>query len=138
MKKVILGLAVLSFSLFANAQKSIFKGCISSSEYNVFLKMNFYDQDIKVPGQEIYGKLAGYFGTPKSNYVWLITKVTISDNNHATLSLINDYGSEDLECSLSLNSDSTYTFKQEEGSTLKIVANRKYVKIPKTIILKKE
>ena len=100
--------------------------------------MNFYNPSIVVPGQSVFGKLPGYIGTTKSNYVWLITSAKITDKNTASLSLINDYGSEDLTSTLIFNADSTYTLKQEDGATLKIVADRKYVKIPKSIILKRK
>lgn len=138
MNKIILTLALFFVALNATAQDSIFNGKIVNSEYNIYICMNFYNPNIVVPGQSVYGKLPGYIGTTKSNYVWLITSAKIKDKNTASLSLINDYGSEDLTCTLILNADNTYTLKQEDGAALKIVADRKYVKIPKTIILKKK
>ncbi|MBF1447962.1 MAG: hypothetical protein HXN55_11410, partial [Prevotella nigrescens] len=48
----------------------------------------------------------------------------------------NDYGSEDLEASLTYNGDGSYTFKQLKGSTINIVVNNKWVKLPKTLIFK--
>ena len=85
-----------------------------------------------------YEMVSGYIGTTKSNDVWLITSAKIKDKNTASLSIINDYGSEDLTCTLSLNTDNTFTLKQDNGATLKIVADRKYVKIPKSIIFKRK
>jgi hypothetical protein len=137
MKKFALIIAMIISSAATYAQSNVFKGVLDNKEFNVFLNIDFYNQNVKVPGQEIYGNLPGYLGTNKSNYVWLITSAKIIDSTKSEISLINDYGSEDLKCTLSLNQDSTFTLKQEEGATLKIVANRKYVKIPKTIILKK-
>jgi len=138
MNKIILTLALFFVALNAIGQDSIFNGKIVNNEYNIYICMNFYNPNIVVPGQSVYGKLPGYIGTTKSNYVWLITSAKIKDKNTSSLSLINDYGSEDLTCTLSFNADSTYTLKQEDGATLKIVADRKYVKIPKTIILKRK
>ena len=138
MNKIILIFASLFVAINATAQDSIFKGKIVNDEYNVYIYMNFYNQDIIVPGQSVYGKLSGYIGTTKSNYVWLITSAKIKDRNTALLSIINDYGSEDLTCTLSLNTDNTFTLKQDNGATLKIVADRKYVKIPKSIIFKRK
>lgn len=48
--------------------------------------------------------------------------------------MVNDYGSEDLQATLTKNNDGTYTLKQIEGSTIKIARNRKWVKMPKTLI----
>lgn len=138
MNKIILTLALFFVALNAIGQDSIFNGKIVNNEYNIYICMNFYNPNIVVPGQGVYGKLPGYIGTTKSNYVWLITSAKIKDKNTSSLSLINDYGSEDLTCTLSFNADSTYTLKQEDGATLKIVTDRKYVKIPKTIILKRK
>ena len=44
-----------------------------------------------------------------------------------------DYGSEDLTAELKRNSDGTYTLTRLAGSTMKIVVNNKWVKIPKDI-----
>jgi hypothetical protein len=123
-------------SLFS--QTRIFSGELSNDEYHVFIKLNLYDKNILVPGQSVYGKLSGYLGNTKSNYIWLITSSQVIDNTNATIGLINDFGSEDLTCTLTFNADSTYTLKQKDGSALKIVEDRKYVKLPQTINLKRK
>ena len=51
----------------------------------------------------------------------------------ALLTIINDYGSEDLKAELKRNSDGTYTLTRLSGSTMKIVVDNKWVKIPKDI-----
>ena len=60
------------------------------------------------------------------------------DGNKALLTITNDYGSEDLEALLTANKDGTYTFEQKSGSTIKIVVNNKWVKLPKKMIFTKE
>ena len=56
----------------------------------------------------------------------------------AYLVIINDYGSEDLEAKLTFNPhDGTYTLERTEGSTIKIVVNRQWVKIPKKLVFKR-
>jgi len=65
----------------------------------------------------------------------IIVDYSISGNT-AKLTIINDYGSEDLEASLTYNGDGSYTFKQLKGSTINIVVNNKWVKLPKTLIFK--
>ena len=63
--------------------------------------------------------------------------LTVSDKE-AVLSLINDYGSEDLTARLIRQNDSTYTLKQMEGSTLKVPKDGKWQKLPKTLELKRK
>ena len=54
------------------------------------------------------------------------------------MTLINDFGSEDLEATLTRKNDSVYIFKQEKGSTVKIPKNGKWQKLPKTLEFKQK
>lgn len=114
------------------ADSTIFKGKIYNKEYDVYLDINFYENNVSVPGQEIFGLLPGYFGDRKDGRKWLITDVTI-EGNTARLSIINDYGSEDLTATLTVGKDGIFTLKQEDGSTLKVARNKKWQKIPKRL-----
>lgn len=80
----------------------------------------------------IFGDMAGFFGDYKDGRKWLITEVSIKDQT-ASLSIINDYGSEDLTAELSVTPEGKYIFKQLKGSTMKIARNRKWLKLPKTL-----
>jgi len=121
---------------FAQKDSTIFKGYLSNNEYEVYLQINFYQNDIKVPGQEIFGTIAGFLGDRKDSRKWLITNAAI-EGKTAHLSIINDYGSEDLTADLTLESDGTYSLKQITGSNIKIARNRKWVKIPKKLTFMK-
>ena len=121
---------------FAQKDSTIFKGYLSNNEYEVYLQINFYQNDIKVPGQEIFGTIAGFLGDRKDSRKWLITNAAI-EGKTAHLS-INDYGSEDLTADLTLESDGTYSLKQITGSNIKIARNRKWVKIPKKLTFMKK
>lgn len=121
---------------FAQKDSTIFKGYLSNNEYEVYLQINFYQNDIKVPGQEIFGTIAGFLGDRKDSRKWLITDAAI-EGKTAHLSIINDYGSEDLTADLTLESDGTYSLKQITGSNIKIARNRKWVKIPKKLTFRK-
>lgn len=138
MKKIILTLMLCMSYLTSFAQKdsTIFKGYLSNNEYEVYLQINFYQNDIKVPGQEIFGTIAGFLGDRKDSRKWLITDAAI-EGKTAHLSIINDYGSEDLTADLTLESDGTYSLKQIAGSNIKIARNRKWVKIPKKLTFTK-
>lgn len=122
---------------FAQKDSTIFKGYLSNNEYEVYLQINFYQNDIKVPGQEIFGTIAGFLGDRKDSRKWLITNAAI-EGQTAHLSIINDYGSEDLIADLTLESDGTYSLKQITGSNIKIARNRKWVKIPKKLTFMKK
>lgn len=121
----------------AQKDSTIFKGYLSNNEYEVYLQINFYQNDIKVPGQEIFGTIAGFLGDRKDSRKWLITNAAI-EGKTAHLSIINDYGSEDLTADLTLESDGTYSLKQITGSNIKIARNRKWVKIPKKLTFMKK
>ncbi len=122
---------------FAQKDSTIFKGYLSNNEYEVYLQINFYQNDIKVPGQEFFGTIAGFLGDRKDSRKWLITNAAI-EGKTAHLSIINDYGSEDLIADLTLESDGTYSLKQITGSNIKIARNRKWVKIPKKLTFMKK
>ena len=132
----ILTTCLLSLTMSVAAQKP-FHAYLINNEYDVYLRINFYDQDITVPGQELYGQLPGFLGKKHNSFCWIITSVEIKGNT-ATLSLINDYGSEDLIATLTQKNDSVYVLKQGEGSTLKVPKNGKGQKLPKTLELKRK
>ena len=128
----------LTISAFAEQKDSTtFRAYLYNNTYDVYLRINFYDEDIKVPGQELYGTLPGYLGKKSNSFCWVITSAKIKDRKTATLSLINDYGSEDLTATLTRQNDSIYILKQVEGSTLKVPKDGKWQKIPKTLELKR-
>ena len=129
-----IGLLFLTVSVTAQTP---FHAYIVNNEYDVYLRINFYDEDITVPGQELYGQLPGFLGKKHNSFCWLITSAKVNGNT-ATLSLINDYGSEDLVATLAQKNDSVYVLKQEEGSTLKVPKNGKWQKLPKTMEFKRQ
>ena len=139
MKKWIFSLLLIMLcTMTAAAQEntdSIFKGRIENAEYQVWIEMNFYENNVKVPQQAVLGELPGYFGAKRDSRKWLILDTDIK-GNIATITLVNDYGSEDLVATLTRNADGTYTLAQKSGSTLKIAVNNKWVKIPKKLVFK--
>ena len=139
MKKWIFSvLLIMLCTMTAAAQEStdsIFKGRIENAEYQVWIEMNFYENNVKVPQQAVLGELPGYFGAKRDRRKWLILDTDIK-GNIATITLVNDYGSEDLVATLTRNADGTYTLAQKSGSTLKIAVNNKWVKIPKKLVFK--
>lgn len=111
-----------------------FSARIYNKEYRVFMVIDAYEQNITIPGQEIFGETAGYFRSEDDSRCWIITAAKVADNGKSVkLEITNDYGSEDLEAILTIDKEGIYTLKQLSGSNIKIARNKKWVKIPKTI-----
>lgn len=100
--------------------------------------MNLYDSDVSVPNHTLFGELPGYLGKRMNNFYWLITSGKVKSAGKAELSLINDYGSEDLTATFIKKNDSTYVLRQEDGSTLKVPDKGKWQKLPKELEFKKK
>ena len=127
------------FGLSVFAQDSTaFKGKIVNDEYQIWIEMDFDAQAVIVPEQEIFGEVAGYLGAKRDPRKWIVTGVEMKNKTTARLEIVNDYGSEDLTATLTLNSDGTFTLKQLNGSTIKIAVNKKWVKLPKTLVFKRQ
>ena len=139
MKRKILAtlLCLISISSMAQTDSTLFKGKITNKEYDVYMNIDFYHKNLKVPGQELFGEMPGYFGDRRDSRKWLITDADI-EGKTAHLSIINDYGSEDLTADLIALPDGSYELQQKEGSNLKIARNRKWVKIPKNLKFTKQ
>jgi hypothetical protein len=139
MKKIIATfiLTLMLSPVFAQESKKPFRAYLINKEYSVYLRIDFYQESISVPGQDLYGKLPGYLSKQHNSFCWLITSAEV-EGNKATLQMINDYGSEDLTATLTAESDSVYVLKQIEGSTLKIPNNGKWQKLPKTLELRRQ
>lgn len=125
-------LCALSYLCHGQTDSTFFKGTFYNEEYQVYLTISFHDQDVAIPGQEIFGNIPGFFGDSKDSRKWLITSATVKGNT-AYMEIINDYGSEDLEAELTHEADGNYTLRQKKGSTIKIARNREWVKIPKIL-----
>ena len=140
MKKSILTLAIWLVSLHAMAQDEArpFRAYLYNEDYEVYLQIDFYDESVSVPGNELYGQLPGYLGKKNNSFCWPITVAKLKNKHTAELSLINDYGSEDLTATLTYENDSVYTLKQGKGSTLKVPKNGKWQKLPGTLPFKRQ
>lgn len=131
-------LLLLPSLTWAQKQGDSFRAYLFNNTYNVYLRINFYDQDVTVPGQELYGKLPGYLGKLHNSFCWVITSCEVKDEKKADLQLINDFGSEDLNATLTRENDSIYVLKQGAGSTIKVPSNGKWQKLPKTLEFKRK
>ena len=132
----ILLLLIPNLTLRAQDESKPFRAYVYNNEYEVYLRIDFYDESITVPGQDLYGQLPGYLGKKNNSFCWLITSAKVKDHT-AEISMINDYGSEDLTATLTVKDNSLYVLKQVEGSTLKVPKNSKWQKLPKTLEFKR-
>ena len=134
----IIALCLLTAALYAqNAQKP-FHAYLFNKEYEVYLQINFYEQDITVSGQELYGQLPGYLGKERNTFCWVITSAKLKDDKTADVAFINDYGSEDFTARITQRNDSTYEFRHLDGSALKVPKNGKWQKLPNIFELKRK
>ena len=135
---VVILLAIVANNGFAQKDSSSFRAYLYNNEYEVYLRINFYDQDITIPGQELYGELPGYLGKKNNSFCWVITNSDIKSDKKATMQLINDFGSEDLKATLIRKNDSIYVLQQNAGNTIKVPRNGKWQKLPKQLEFKKK
>lgn len=137
MKRLLLFLATVLMAVATQAQTALtdtttFSGRIENAEYQVWIEMDFYHDNVITPEQEIFGAVPGYFGAKRDTRKWIIVDAKV-EKNVASLVISDDYGSEDLQARLTLETDGTYTLERVKGSTMKIVVNRKWVNIPKRL-----
>ena len=105
---ILFHIALLSASAQQNSKP--FRAYLYNNDYEVFMRLDLYGESITVPGQELYGELPGYLGKKHNSFCWLITSSKI-DGEKAELQMINDYGSEDLTATLTLENDSLYVLR---------------------------
>lgn len=126
-------------SLEICAQEREFYGKVYNADYDVFIDMNLYEESVAIPGQDVLGKVFGYLKKNGDSRVWIIMSVRFSeDGRRATLEMVNDYGSDDLVATLSIETDGSYILKQEEGSNIKVAGRGKWIKLPKVLAFKRK
>ena len=118
------------------AADSTFIGRWENEELKIFMVLNLVEKNIEVPGQEVFGEMDGYIGSTETTHVWAIVSSQV-EGKTATLDVINNYGSEDLQATFTREKDGSYTWKHQEGSTLKFPVDRKWYKIPGKVTFKK-
>ena len=140
MKKMLLAICIglyTTVAAMAQEPQRPFHAYLYNNEFEVFLQINFYEQDINVPGQELYGELPGYLGKERNTFCWVITSTKLKNDHTAIVSFINDYGSEDFKALLTCQNDSTYMLKHLEGSSLKVPKSGRWQKLPNLLELKR-
>lgn len=120
------------FSSGVSAQA--FKGNFRNDELKIQVALNLYNDSIPVPGMDdetCYGYLRGNL-----NGVWIILKVVKIDKNKAVVRAVCDNGSDSQNIELEVG-EGKLVMKQVDGANIKTIEGRKYVKLPKTIDIKR-
>ena len=126
MKRILLCLCCLWVAaVYAQNDSTSFKGYFYNKDFGVYLRINFHRQNIIIPGEELLGEVPGYLGKEHNSFCWPIISVEVKGKK-ASLQMVNDYGSEDLEATLTRQHDSIYVLKQGKGSTIKVPNNAGY------------
>lgn len=129
-------LADISSIIHAQSDNKTFKTEIYNKEYDIFIHLDLNNRQIIATGHELFGPLAGYLGKSTSSFYWLILDAEINDKI-ATLQMVNDYGSEDLEATLIQLNDSTYNLIKGKGSPIRVPYKGKWIKLPNKMEFKK-
>ncbi len=138
-KKILLLAVLLLFTMYGKAQTvtdSTFVGKISNDELKIYLVMNLIEKNVIVPQQEVFGEVDGYMGCKDTAHVWTIVSSEIK-GHMARIEMINNYGSEDITATITLEKDGSFTYKHISGSTLKFPVGQKWYKIPSKVSFKK-
>lgn len=130
--KSLLTLALATIATTAMAQQP-WKIYLQNKELNLRLNLDLYEETITVPTMEMFGHMNGYLAGTLAN-VWTVTSFNIESDKKITLRLSNDLGSETQECTVTQQNDSTYCLEVKGSQNLRKVVNRKYQKLPTTIL----
>lgn len=138
MRKAFLLFAMFLTAVLAAAQEARpFDVEIKNDEYKIYIKMNLYDRNVTVPGQDMLGQMDGYVGSAQSAGKWYIVDSRVLGDDTAEVDVTNDYGSENFTATVKANPDGTYTLDRKGGSTLKFAVKGKWQKIPAKVTFKK-
>lgn len=136
----IIMLLSMVFVLSATAQQDTttkpFKAYLFNEEYDVYMRINFHENDVVISWADLFGPLPGFLAKQNGTYCWLVLETEVHDNQ-AELQIVNDSGSEDLTATLTQENDSIYTLRQKSGSTIKLPQSGKWQKLPRTLTLKR-
>lgn len=134
MKRFILSIVSTFIVGFAFAQSPL-NGTFYNKDLNIRLKLHLDAADIPVPGLELdscYGYMTGTI-----NSMWVVLKVKKNNGTKAVVRAMCEKGDNAQDLELELKNDQL-NIKQIDDAFIKGIKDRKYVKLPKVIVLDKE
>ena len=124
-------MVVMATAAHAQDSQQPFKGHFVNEEYHVYMRIDLHSDGFDIPDHELYGPLPAFLAKERNVFYWVITSAEILSDTQAEIELINDFGSEDLKATLTLEDNgSTLVLKQGEGSTIKVPKDGKWMKLP--------
>lgn len=119
----------------ASAQAE-FAGLYSCKELNASLTLNLVEKNISLKDldfDETYGYMKGNL-----NGTWVVLKVKKADSKKALVRMVSDIGVDAQDVEFSRTKDGDLIMRLVDEQNIKMVADRKYVKLPKEVIFKKQ
>jgi len=134
MKKILFLLTLVLCTGVATAQNN-FKGTYYNNDLHLWMKLNLDKKNVPIPGLELdscYGYIQGNI-----NGSWIILKVKKLDEKEALVRVASERGDVAEDIKLTPNGGKM-EMVQVSDSYIKGIANRKYVKLPKTVLFTKD
>lgn len=135
MKKLLLTLAVVLTAATGWAQDA-FKGTWRCEALQATMLINLTEKNITLKdfeGEQTYGYLKG-----ELNGTWVILKVKELKDKKALVRMVSDIGYDAQDVEFRLLDDGTIEMRLVGDPIMKTIANRKYVKMPKVVVFKKD
>ena len=135
MKRLLLTLAVVLTAATGWAQDA-FKGMWRCEALQATMLINLTEKNITLKdfeGEQTYGYLKG-----ELNGTWVILKVKELKDKKALVRMVSDIGYDAQDVEFRLLDDGTMEMRLVGDPIMKTIANRKYVKMPKVVVFKKD
>lgn len=132
LKKITILFSFLVSVSYCNAQDKEMKGNYYNQDLHIMMKLSLDKKNIPVPGLEVdscYGYIHGNI-----NGLWAILKVKSNNGAKAVVRAISERGADAQDLEIEAMEDAI-SVKMIDGTYIKGVANGKYVKLPKPMIL---
>ena len=110
-----------------------FRGTFRGDDLKITLEINLYEEDVRVPGMEMFGPMNGYLRGTDLYCTWYVSSIQKTTDSEATVHFSNELGSETQVAELTLKDDSLLTLRQTKGAVLKKVVGKKLQKLPTEI-----
>lgn len=134
--RIALWLALVAAPGLAQQADGPFKGHFRNAENGIDLHLDLYEESLQAPGLPFLGKMHGYL-CGRIHGIWLLVSHEI-EGNTATLRFSNDQGADSQTVRLTAENDSTLTYAAVKGNNIRRVADRKLVKVPPTLVFRRE
>lgn len=135
MKRLLLTLAVVLAAASSWAQDA-FKGMWRCEALQATMLINLAEKNITLKdfeGEMTYGYLKG-----ELNGTWVILKVKEVKDKKALVRMVSDIGYDAQDVEFRLLDDGTMEMRLVGDPVMKTIANKKYVKMPKVSVFKKD